>query len=213
MDNSPSHQPQSLPTPPAQETKDSAVATGLAIRTRQFSTAAIIIISLLGVIIAGGVFVAYKQGVFMKPDPIAEAAKIPIYKGTLEETLLQMAVYASHVEDVCQGHVEMWRSAAGESQSSIDSTMSSSMDIHAESILFLKEGKTTVASNMRKLQNPPPEYEAVYDRLVTLFGQFNSFSGLAISPSGSLRTYIQSCSHLLEDLVRGLHEIEVMIPE
>lgn len=182
-------------------------------RTSPLSPAALIIITLLGVIIAGGGFVAYKQGVFTKPDPIVEAAKTPDYKENLKETLAMMVLYASQAETICQGHAESWQSATKSRYRSIDDAIKSSVAIHAGSIGMLKDGKTTVASMMRRLQGPPAEYASIYDKLITLFGQFNSFADLAISPSGSLLTYTQSFRRLQEDLVRGINEIQVMIPE
>lgn len=182
-------------------------------RTSQLSPAALIIITLLGIIIAGGGFVAYKQGVFTKPDPIVEAAKTPDYKENLKGTLAMIVLYASQAETLCQDHAESWQSATKSRYRSIDDAIRSSVAINAGSIGLLKEGKSTVASMMKKLQGPPAEYASIYDKFITLFGQFNSFADMAISPSGSLVTYTQSFRRLQEDLIRGINEIQVMIPE
>lgn len=53
----------------------------------------------------------------------------------------------------------------------------------------IKENKETVNSFMKKLKNPPEEYEEAYDALKELYDSYLSLTNLATDPSGSLQTY------------------------
>ena len=125
-----------------------------------------------------------------------------------------MITNASIAETVSGGHYEWWQSAVNDRLGmSIDEAIQKSKEVSARQIAQLREGKRSVSKTMSKLQGPPAEYAAVYYKLITLFGLFNSFVDLAISPSGSFRSYGESVRRLQEELVRGINEIKVMLPQ
>ena len=53
----------------------------------------------------------------------------------------------------------------------------------------IEENQSTVNSNMKKLVNPPDEYEEAYDALKNFYDAYLDLTNLVLSPSGSLSTY------------------------
>ena len=53
----------------------------------------------------------------------------------------------------------------------------------------IKSNQETVANLMKKLQNPPEEYEEAYQAIKEFYDAYLDLTTLAISPSGHLQTY------------------------
>lgn len=56
-------------------------------------------------------------------------------------------------------------------------------------ISSIKSNQEIVSNLMKKLQNPPEEYEEAYEAIKEFYDAYLELTGLVISPSGSLQTY------------------------
>lgn len=54
---------------------------------------------------------------------------------------------------------------------------------------YVQENRSAALTQMRDMGNPPKEWEKVYDELRNLYEEYLDFTGLAISPTGSLNTF------------------------
>ena len=77
---------------------------------------------------------------------------------------------------------------------------------------LLKE-KQNIDELVNELNNPPKEYEKLYDKLLELYGEFNEVYILATEPSGSLVSYNNSMSNSLTELDKLFGELKVLLPQ
>ena len=77
----------------------------------------------------------------------------------------------------------------------------------------LQKDKELIDGMMSRLNNPPEEYKTLYDKLLSLYGQYTKIYELAISPSGSLMTYNQSISEVSSEINRLYNEFQVLVPQ
>lgn len=64
---------------------------------------------------------------------------------------------------------------------------------------------------MKELQSPPDEFKGAYERMVSLYGNFDTLISLAAEPSGSLFSFTEKVNDLQGEMMRQIREIEVMI--
>lgn len=84
----------------------------------------------------------------------------------------------------------------------------------ANDILSISEVVKTIKDNIAKLQKvPSSEYQSSYDKLVEIYGSFNSLYESIISPSGSYNDYSSKCKSNSEEFKSNYNKIIVMIPK
>lgn len=76
----------------------------------------------------------------------------------------------------------------------------------------LEVALSDVKTKVQSLNNPPDEYEKIFDKLLEMYSLTEEMAGLAMSPSGSLITFNQKINELSEDIVKLNNEIEVLLP-
>lgn len=76
----------------------------------------------------------------------------------------------------------------------------------------LKENRDTVAALMNDLQNPPEEFEACFTTVESMYDAYWGLTGLAISPTGSLKTYSDEFRTYDSDLMKYYEKLDTQIP-
>lgn len=76
----------------------------------------------------------------------------------------------------------------------------------------IKSSRENIASNMKKLQNPPKEYERAYETLLELFTAYQALVELAVSPKGSLTTYGTNRSERIDRFLDLYRSLETQLP-
>lgn len=77
----------------------------------------------------------------------------------------------------------------------------------------LKENRETVSNYMNKLQNPPSGLETCFNTVESMYDAYWGLSGLAISPTGSLKTYSEEFRTYDSDLIRYYEKLDTQIPK
>lgn len=137
---------------------------------------------------------------------------VKVYKEKLFKTHDQMILISVIVGDVCSKHSAAWGDAAKSRFKSIDEAILESVENSAGSIKNIQDGKSIVEHMMSGLNNPPNGFQAAHSKIVSVYGQFTSLIGKAVSPSGSLVSYNQSVERISEDFLKGINELKILIP-
>ncbi len=75
------------------------------------------------------------------------------------------------------------------------------------------EAQENIMLKMKQLQNPPKEYEKIYDAMLDLHSKYQSLTDLAVSPSGSLSTYTESKSKKIDEFIQLYKKVKVQLPK
>ena len=75
----------------------------------------------------------------------------------------------------------------------------------------IETNQDTVASLMKKLKNPPEEYEDAYDAIKELYDAYTKLTNLATSPSGSLQTYSENFNAADTEVVNCYEAMQMYI--
>jgi hypothetical protein len=65
---------------------------------------------------------------------------------------------------------------------------------------------------IRRLNNPPKDFERAYNKLVELYGIYNQIVSQAVGPSGSLISYNMEVDKLFNDFTTASSEFNVLVP-
>lgn len=76
----------------------------------------------------------------------------------------------------------------------------------------LQSASSNIESNLKELNNPPEQFQKVYDETLELYANYKEFVSLAESPSGSLLEFNKKFGELSTDIVSSVDKIEVMMP-
>lgn len=76
----------------------------------------------------------------------------------------------------------------------------------------LQASREVVDGIMADLQNPPAEFAACYEAADSLYDAYCGLLDLAISPTGSLKSYSENFSEYDDDLLRYYNKLEALIP-
>ncbi len=77
----------------------------------------------------------------------------------------------------------------------------------AAKIEGLKNNKTAVLDYMKKLKNPPEEYEEAYEELQTTYDLYKAYLNSAITPTGTIDLYyigVNEANHSLSDAIENM---------
>lgn len=76
----------------------------------------------------------------------------------------------------------------------------------------LQASREVVDRIMADLQNPPAEFSTCYEAADSMYDAYCGLLDLAISPSGSLKSYSENFSEYDDDLLRYYNKLEALIP-
>lgn len=195
----------------------------------KYGIIAAVILALLG---AG--FGVYRFMESEREKQEAEAARIAAieahndYVNKLESIRLIILTGAATTEEAVNLMLDVWHSAIF--YDDIDEWSADTREYYSDdfntslALLFasdtwyeyesqIEDCRDQVDGLMRKLNNPPEDCERAYDTLQTLYGQFNSFIGFALSPSGSYQSISSSFAELDTDILSTYQLLGTQIPE
>lgn len=82
-----------------------------------------------------------------------------------------------------------------------------------DTISKIESNQKTVSSLMKKMQNPPKEYQTSYETLSKLYVAYQGLTDLAVNPSGTLTTYSESKNTKANDFVTLYKTLDTQVPE
>lgn len=78
-------------------------------------------------------------------------------------------------------------------------------------ISSIEKSKSVVSDLMKQMKNPPKGWEEAYDELRELYDLYNSFTNMAINPSGNLNSYTEKYNTLDSDIVDQYNKVKEYI--
>ena len=82
-----------------------------------------------------------------------------------------------------------------------------------DAIREIEANQSEVTDIMQTLQNPPEDLIACYTTIDAMYEEYQGFTNLAISPSGSLTSYTEEFRAYDNDFMKYYEKIETQIPE
>ena len=151
------------------------------------------------------------------------------YIASLNELRAQTIRGGSVAEKMCNLTKQVWYNTIYEERDSITDKYTRSGGVFHDdfntslSLLYAEDNTATVISGlqasrelvdgiMADLQNPPAEFAACYEAADSLYDAYCGLIDLAVSPSGSLKTYSENFSKYDEDLLKYYNKLEALIP-
>ncbi len=135
------------------------------------------------------------------------------YKSELSQTRNKMVLSNFQCSGVIEGHLKLWLLAVeSEGYTTVGEGIQKSLDIHKSSIEGIKESQIEIKKMMTELNDPPKDFERVYDKLMEAYVTYSSLSEAATSPSGSLLTYSREVKDLQRKLNGQFTEIKILLP-
>lgn len=86
-------------------------------------------------------------------------------------------------------------------------------DSFQRKISTIEDNQESVKEQMRQLQNPPKEYEEAYGAIKDYYQAYLNFTGLVISPSGSLSTFSSNFNDADSETIRLYNSMKLYIEE
>ncbi len=78
---------------------------------------------------------------------------------------------------------------------------------------IISENKAAVDNYYKQLLNPTKEFEECYDLAKKLYQSYYELTMLALMPSGSLNSYSETRTKLIEETAKFRNELELLIPQ
>lgn len=75
------------------------------------------------------------------------------------------------------------------------------------------DAKNKLEKEMKDIQNPPKEYEEAHKLLVDIYSTYTQIYNQAISPKGSLTTYVQEVNQNISDIDKLYEKLKIIEPE
>ena len=158
-----------------------------------------------------------------------QASDRAAYIASLNELRAQTIRGGSVAEKMCNLTKQVWYNTIYEERDSITDKYTRSGGVFHDdfntslSLLYAEDNTATVISGlqasrelvdgiMADLQNPPTEFAACYEAADSLYDAYCGLIDLAVSPSGSLKTYSENFSKYDEDLLKYYNKLEALIP-
>lgn len=167
-----------------------------------------------------GIFVGVQQ---------KRASDRAAYIANLNELRTQIIRGGAIAEKMCNLTKQVWYNTIYEERDNVTDKYTRSGGVfHNDfntslSFLYAEDNTATVISGlqtsrelvdgiMANLQNPPSEFSACYEAADSLYDAYCGLLDLAISPSGSLKTYSENFSEYDGDLMKYYNKLEALIP-
>ena len=187
---------------------------------RKSKRAIIIAACVLALVAVVGIFVGVQQ---------KRASDRAAYIASLNELRAQTIRGGSVAEKMCNLTKQVWYNTIYEERDSITDKYTRSGGVFHDdfntslSLLYAEDNTATVISGlqasrelvdgiMADLQNPPAEFASCYEAADSLYDAYCGLIDLAVSPSGSLKTYSENFSKYDEDLLKYYNKLEALIP-
>ena len=187
---------------------------------RKSKRSIIIAACVLALVAVVGIFVGVQQ---------KQASDRTAYIASLNELRAQTIRGGSVAEKMCNLTKQVWYNTIYEERDSITDKYTRSGGVFYDdfntslSLLYAEDNTATVISGlqasrelvdgiMADLQNPPAEFAACYEAADSLYDAYCGLIDLAVSPSGSLKTYSENFSKYDEDLLKYYNKLEALIP-
>ncbi|MGG3802515.1 hypothetical protein [Metabacillus fastidiosus] len=145
---------------------------------------------------------------------------IKIYS-TLWDYSLDSYVYSKDIQNllkISEYEVEEYFGSAnsnGEIFTSFEKTINGANQFYEDEdqIKELETNSETISKKLQELNNPPQEYQDVYDKVLELYLLHEEYIDMAISPNGSLMSYNQKVNELSSKISNKINEIDVIMPD
>lgn len=151
------------------------------------------------------------------------------YIDSLNELRTQAIRGGSIAEKMCNLTKQVWYNTIYKERDSVTDKYTRSGGVFHDdfnaslSLLYAEDNTATVISGlqanrevvdgiMADLQNPPAEFAACYEAADSLYDAYCGLLDLAISPSGSLKSYSENFSEYDDELLRYYNKLEALIP-
>ena len=151
------------------------------------------------------------------------------YIASLNELRTQTIRGGSIAEKMCNLTKQVWYNTIYKERDSVTDKYTRSGGVFHDdfntslSLLYAEDNTATVISGlqanrevvdgiMADLQNPPAEFSACYEAADSLYDAYCGLLDLAISPSGSLKSYSENFSEYDDELLRYYNKLEALIP-
>ncbi|MGY3717070.1 hypothetical protein ACWE42_16275 [Sutcliffiella cohnii] len=76
----------------------------------------------------------------------------------------------------------------------------------------IKEKSDDIKSKISELNNPPKDFENVYDEILDMYTLTEEFLEMALNPKGSLQSFNENFNRLSSDIASKYKRIEVVMP-
>lgn len=86
-------------------------------------------------------------------------------------------------------------------------------DSTKSTISTIEENQQKVVELIKALQNPTDEFQACYQTIDSMYEAYQELTGLAVSPTGSLKTYSSNFSTYDSDFLKYYNKLNTQIPE
>ncbi|KYH30484.1 hypothetical protein CLTEP_26310 [Clostridium tepidiprofundi DSM 19306] len=77
----------------------------------------------------------------------------------------------------------------------------------------LEDRKKNLDAIVKRLQNPPDEYQKTYNTVIELYEVYDEFYRLATNPSGSYQSYSNDVHEVDSEFLKIFNKLEILIPE
>lgn len=204
--------------------------TGLKIPSRRKK---LILFSLLGILVIGIGILGTKYIIDRRAEDEARQLSL-ILREEYVDTLVSFRIFVilgvSDAEHICNLTKTVWNNTIQKKRDpdtdlftrtngrfnenfNISLARLYSDDATLERINRIKKNQEIVSELYKKLQNPPDEMQQVFERTDELFDVYISYTNLAINPAGTLQSYSQKASELVDEFMDKYNKQELFIPE
>lgn len=202
-------------------------------RINRLSIIAIICIIITVFLVGLALFAVIKRNQLQAEKEAQELAAIAAraaYIENLESFMLTALSGAAEAENVCNLTKAVWYDTIYEEYDSktSDYTQTNGIfhdDFNAslsklycsndmlQSVKEIKQNQTSTEEIYKKLLDPTPEFERCFRVLEELYSAYYNLTKLAISPSGSLKTYSDNFSEYDTAFIEQYDKLKLLIPE
>lgn len=153
------------------------------------------------------------------------------YVSNLNGVSIAMFVGASDAESLCNLTYNVWNnSILEESNSETDEYTKNQRGVFyddfnlaiadlfdsaptVKAVADIKKNQESVSELIKKLNNPPEEFEKQYETLIDLYSAYQKLTNLAISPQGNLQTYGQNKNDYISEFLEYYRKLDILMPE
>lgn len=76
----------------------------------------------------------------------------------------------------------------------------------------IRNASDEIKNKMAELNDPPAEYEKVYDEVLNMYNYTEAYMEMALNPTGTLQSFNETKNQLASDIISVYKQIEVIMP-
>lgn len=152
-----------------------------------------------------------------------EEASINQYKEDLAFAVMRMMGYSIISEQICNQYAKVWDEAIdadygievnGKYASDFNEAIVYQREAFEEKDVLknIKDNTAEVDKLMRRLNDPPAEYQNSYDKLIELYGLYTQYAELADYPKGSLLEFNKTRNNLSSEISKLFNQFKILLP-